>query len=112
MSDVIDGTTCTLLFGERSHVDRGYDLLAEQGWDQTIGDYGWWHTAGGLALADITATTLAPMNYLVPEGTSPSQAEFESEYMCRRVCSFGSLHPGGANFAMADGSVRFLPNTD
>ena len=40
-----------------------------------------------------------------------SQSTFTTNYEYPRINAFGSLHPGGANFAMSDGSVRFLKST-
>ena len=102
MADVLDGTSSTLFFGERSHVDPAFDTSAIAQGQQVIGQYGFWHSAGGLAVVDVTMTTLAPVNYRA----DPSQPW--NTCGCLRLSAFGSLHPGGANFALVDGSTRFV----
>jgi prepilin-type N-terminal cleavage/methylation domain-containing protein/prepilin-type processing-associated H-X9-DG protein len=102
-AEVRDGASNTLFFGERKHADEAFDGWAGGAGEQPIGDYGWWHTCGGLAIVDATMTTLAPINYKADTS--------EPDFACRRVCAFGSFHPGGANFALVDGSVRFISET-
>ncbi len=114
LRDITDGTTQTLMLGERNHTDRNYDTYAAQGWAlESMGQYGWWAPSGGkYGLSDVTLSTLAPVNYRIPVafGTiaAADQATFTSTLDPQRVGAYGSQHSGGANLTMCDGSVRFL----
>jgi prepilin-type N-terminal cleavage/methylation domain-containing protein/prepilin-type processing-associated H-X9-DG protein len=100
LADVTDGTSNTLLLGERNHWDPMYDQLCPN--DALITN-GWWAYAG---TADVLLSAAVPLNYQAP----PSATTCE-DVKADRLCAFGSRHPGGANFALVDGSVRFLPDT-
>lgn len=123
MADVADGLSSTVLFGERSHHDPNHDSFAAN-ITPPPGQFlnpmrliGWWANSGGrLAAGDVTMSAYAPINYQVPDtyenraSMVPPVSDYNSYlfYYERRVCAFGSKHHGGANFAMADGSVHFM----
>jgi len=103
MADILDGTANTLFFGERYFFDPNFDVNPTL--NDRIADWGWvWFGGEG----DAHLGTSVPINYRTPLSfrTTFSQIEFED-----RINAYGSGHPGGANFALCDGSVRFIAQT-
>jgi prepilin-type N-terminal cleavage/methylation domain-containing protein/prepilin-type processing-associated H-X9-DG protein len=98
ISAVTDGTSNTFLFAEHSHfmatLNDPYYYVSDNSWQS-----GRWY--------DTLFCTLYPMNTNLQ--ANPIAANGPFGYYAITVAN--SLHPGGANFAYCDGSVRFLKNT-
>jgi prepilin-type N-terminal cleavage/methylation domain-containing protein/prepilin-type processing-associated H-X9-DG protein len=93
IASITDGTSNTLLYGE--HANAIF----------TTGDslcYNWW---GDSVSADTNFTTLYPIN------AWKKIPRVSEEYDNSWIDGASSLHPGGANFAFADGSVHFLKDS-
>jgi prepilin-type processing-associated H-X9-DG protein len=96
LTDVKDGLSNTLFFGERYHYDPVYTNIS------TLGGWAW---ANYNAQQDYILCTWKPINFQLPPGTVTGPPNYPED---DRVGAFGSGHTGGANFAFGDGSVRFL----
>jgi hypothetical protein len=108
-ADITDGMSNTFLFGERSHVDPEYDRLTaafDPGSGPLVKTGMWGFTAepgGGASVSNLLGTP-APINYRVP----PLPNVGDGRWKLFRLSAIGSDHPGGATFAIADGSVHFI----
>lgn len=117
LAEVLDGMSHTILFGERRHDDPNYESFVDAQWTDPLKYLGRWSgLAGRKRIADVTLSGFVPINYRLEfaydersryEPSLGSSQQFATLEEARK-CAFGSLHPGGANFAMADGSVDFL----
>lgn len=118
--DVTDGTSNTLLFGERSPVDPNFDSFYTAGYSSASANgYGFWAATNGQhGLTDLTLSSYSRINYRMPfgfanrPGSMGSATAFDNAVeTISRLNSFGSQHTDGAQFAMVDGSVRFLSDS-
>jgi prepilin-type N-terminal cleavage/methylation domain-containing protein/prepilin-type processing-associated H-X9-DG protein len=107
MRDITDGASNTLMIGERP---PSADL-----W------YGWWYAGFGrdgsgspdmlLGVRELNPPVPGVITYL--ESCPPGPYDYtkgRSGEMCSTL-HFWSYHPGGANFALCDGSIRLIPYT-
>jgi prepilin-type N-terminal cleavage/methylation domain-containing protein/prepilin-type processing-associated H-X9-DG protein len=111
IQDVTDGTSTTFLLGERWHRDGEFDRLADEYSPSfyPLAGVGRWGAAAYRyeSPVDVLLGTPVRINYRVPPGSGPDDWSWEVD----RLAAFGSGHSGGANFAFADGSVRFVRET-
>jgi prepilin-type N-terminal cleavage/methylation domain-containing protein/prepilin-type processing-associated H-X9-DG protein len=105
LTQISDGTSNTLAFAERSHVDPYFD--SSKILDDIMIGWGWWVYGG---VGDVLLGTEAPVNFRIPANIDSLDPGTANQYWLWRINSIGSQHSGGANAARADGSVTFLSN--
>jgi prepilin-type N-terminal cleavage/methylation domain-containing protein/prepilin-type processing-associated H-X9-DG protein len=126
-ADVGDGLSNTLLLGERAPSDRGMESFTTAPFApspnppiQSMAAYCTWGSPPGpSAVASATLAGWVPINYGLPEVYAPpaigpavpvSWTDLAPKWWSR-LMAYGSRHGGGANVALADGSVRFVRET-
>ena len=99
ISSITDGTSNTLLFGESAWGRLGAGRDSEQQ------EWQWW-TSGNYG--DSLFLSMFPSN---PQKRVGDDGNIRGINTSIYVLATSSLHPGGCNFAMCDGSVRFIKDT-
>ncbi|WP_250847247.1 DUF1559 domain-containing protein, partial [Aquisphaera insulae] len=96
LASITDGTSNTIAFSEHAH-----GLLSKD--DRSFFRWHWWISGD---YGDSTFTTFYPINIQKKKQSYPTITGGNSFVQCA-----SSFHPGGANFAMCDGSVKFLKDS-
>jgi prepilin-type N-terminal cleavage/methylation domain-containing protein/prepilin-type processing-associated H-X9-DG protein len=104
LTDITDGTSATILFGEGSHFEPRWQTFLRSNTD--LDSRSAWYT-----LLAVTRQPLERINYMLPATLPARGTPAWNDLYYKRQYAYGSQHPGGANLALADGSVRFVSET-
>jgi prepilin-type processing-associated H-X9-DG protein len=105
VAKVPDGSSLTLLMGEKLHEDPVFDSWNSFHSGFKMHKVSTWAWAGGLkGAATVFCSSAVPMNRRVSYwSATPALLAQDS-----RFNSWGSGHPGGVNFVFCDGAARFI----
>jgi len=111
IQDVTDGLSNTVFIGEESYQLKPSYTVAEldlQGVSRrkAVWEFGSDSIDCQYGMNEAFGSTGVPINLKSPGPNVNSGAALEAY-----IASYGSQHPGGANFLMGDGSVRFIKQT-
>jgi prepilin-type processing-associated H-X9-DG protein len=107
IAGVTDGLSNTLLFGEKAQ--GKYEKVAcGPGGGCNFEGKGWWADGD---IADTTMSSFYPINPTFPNTYPGTNCDQNSSGSNAFPMAASSFHPGGCNFSLADGSVRFLKST-
>jgi prepilin-type N-terminal cleavage/methylation domain-containing protein/prepilin-type processing-associated H-X9-DG protein len=109
LTDISDGTSQTILLGERSHHEPRWRLLyPTRRYLQDLAIQAAW-------MFDLEYTSRQPLeqlNWKLPASLDAGAPDFQTpawnDLVYKRTAVYGSEHAGGANLAFCDGSVKFV----
>jgi len=106
MRMITDGSSSTLLLGEKYHSDPFFDTWTSNNSGMKMHQVSAWGWAGGMkGVAHLFCSSAVGINLLTSDLTTTPNDFLAQD---SRFNGWGSGHPGVSGFAMCDGSAKFI----